>query len=299
MWVATMYSDRMHSPNIKIIVVIFIYMDCSNEIHLQHSLLMWLVAGDNVAMFVWHISSQPQIGPLNRHFRANRDSLTWSHASIAGTKSLKIWLISHYLVSWWQGLSNSQSLLRIHYCGTLSDLLAAIKQKHAHMEYHGVAQQYLSPCGPYCPKDFTLCAATLQHCIYWKVLDHPQYSLDLSPCDYHVFSLLTKGPDSTEVPAIAQVVSQMGSMAGASIGCPWDFFNDLCSSIQNNLLTGFTWTSVTYSWNCIQTFTNLTGAIIMLNRQIHSTFFKFLIPLHLCCREEYVISLFLLYYINE
>jgi histone-lysine N-methyltransferase SETMAR len=38
----------------------------------------------------------------------------------------------------------------------------------------------------------------------WGVLDHPPYSLDLTPCDYHVFGSLKK----TEGQAVREAVEQ-------------------------------------------------------------------------------------------
>jgi hypothetical protein len=87
----------------------------------------------------------------------------------------------------------------------------------------------------------------------WKVLDHPPHSLDLSPCEFHVFNPLKKAlksrrfwsdednkamvvqwfqqqPREFFVVGILRLVHQWD----ACLSAHRDYFNGVCSFTQNN-----------------------------------------------------------------
>jgi histone-lysine N-methyltransferase SETMAR len=73
------------------------------------------------------------------------------------------------------------------YCDTLQNLRRAIKNKWSGKLSRGVLMLHDNVCphAAHATRD-TLCRSG------WGVLDHPPYSPDLSPCDYHVFGPLKK-----------------------------------------------------------------------------------------------------------
>jgi hypothetical protein len=73
------------------------------------------------------------------------------------------------------------------YCGTLQDLSTTIERQRPSTFMRGVIMLHDNAC-PHvaCTVRDTLCST------YWKVLDHPPYILDLTPCDFHLFDPLKK-----------------------------------------------------------------------------------------------------------
>jgi histone-lysine N-methyltransferase SETMAR len=73
------------------------------------------------------------------------------------------------------------------YCDTLQNLRWAIKNKRPGKLSRGVVMLHDNAC----PHAAHTTWDTLRR-FGWGVLDHPPYSPDLSPCDYHVFGPLKK-----------------------------------------------------------------------------------------------------------